>query len=444
VYSKNMNNKFQYDRANINKEKALLIAIKYPDSRNETVEAHLSELASLIDTAGFEPVSTITVSIKKPKPGYLIGSGKAEEIRFMAEELEAEVLVFDEDLTPAQQRNWERFTRLCVIDRREVILEIFASRAKTKEAVLQVALARMEYSLPRLTRAWTHLSRQRGGAKGTRGEGETQLEVDRRITLKKIARLKKELAGVKEHRDTMRKKRGNVPIPNGAVVGYTNAGKSSLLNALSGSKVYVENKLFATLDPVTKKIKLPEGREFLLTDTVGFIRKLPHDLVDAFKSTLEEAALTDFLIHVVDITSREFRDHMRTTSEVLEELGADQKPVILLFSKIDLCRDEEEIEEVRTEYPEALFFSAKTKMGEESLFNKISTILAESEKTETFSIPADRYDLISMIHRKGRIKNKRYEEDTVKIEADLPEKERKRVLKALIGGTDKGDKGDGA
>ncbi len=427
-----MNNKFQYDRANINKEKALLIAIKYPESKKDAVEAHLSELARLIDTAGFEPVSAVTVSLKKPKPGYLMGSGKAEEIRFMAEELDAEVLVFDEDLTPAQQRNWERFTRLCVIDRREVILEIFASRAKTREAVLQVALARMEYSLPRLTRAWTHLSRQRGGAKGTRGEGETQLEVDRRITLKKIAHLKKELTGVKAHRDTMRKKRGNIPIPTGAVVGYTNAGKSSLLNALSGSEVYVENKLFATLDPVTKKIVLPEGREVLLTDTVGFIRKLPHDLVDAFKSTLEEAALSDFLIHVVDITSREFRDHMRTTAEVLEELGADQKPVILLFNKIDLCMDDDLIKEVRAEYPEALFFSAKTKEGEELLFSKIVTVLAESEKSELFSIPSDRYDLISMIHRKGRIKKQYYEEDMIKVEADLPVKERNRILKALM------------
>ena len=426
-----MNNNFQYDKADIHKERALLVALKFPSDKREMVEAHLSELESLIDTAGFETASSITVSVKNPKPRYLVGSGKAEEICTLADDLEAEIIVFDEDLSPAQQRNWEKLSGLCVIDRREIILEIFAARAKTREAVLQVALARMEYSLPRLTRAWTHLSRQRGGAKGTRGEGETQLEVDRRIALKKIARLKKELSGVKEHRDTMRKKRGSIPVPTGAVVGYTNAGKSSLLNALSGCDVYVENKLFATLDPVTKKITLPRGREILLTDTVGFIRKLPHDLVDAFKSTLEEAALSDFLIHVVDITNREFRDHIKTTTEVLEELNAAEKPGILLFNKVDLCRDRDIIEEVRSEYPDALFFSTKTKEGEESLLERINTVLANTEKNEIFSIPADRYDLISVIHRKGRIKTKTYEGNMVRIEADIPEKERNRILKSL-------------
>lgn len=414
----------------------MLVAVAYPNDDRADVDSHLKELANLIDTAGLTAVSSITVQLKAPKPRYLIGTGKTEEIRSIAENTGADIIVFDEDLSPAQQRNWEKYSGLCVIDRREIILEIFAARAATREAVLQVGLARMEYSLPRLTRAWTHLSRQRGGSKGTRGEGETQLEIDRRIALRKIARLKKELAGVKEHRDTMRKKRGRIPLPTGAVVGYTNAGKSSLLNTVSGSDVYVEDKLFATLDPVTKKINLPEGREVLLTDTVGFIRKLPHDLVEAFKSTLEEAALSDFLIHVVDTTSKEYKDHLKTTSAVLEELGAETKPVILVFNKIDICSRPEIIEEVKATYKDAVFFSAKTGEGKNDLLDAVSRILTENEILDVFDIPENRYDLISMIHRKGTITKKRYEDGMVKVEAKIPLKERNRILKILRGGKD--------
>ena len=227
--------------------------------------------------------------------------------------MEADCSIFDDDISPSQQRNWEALSELCVIDRREVILDIFTARANTREAVLQVGLARMEYSLPRLTRAWTHLSRQRGGARGNRGEGETQLEVDRRIVLRKINRMKKELIKVKSNRATMRRLRTSIPEPTASLVGYTNAGKSSLLNALSGTDVFVENKLFATLDTTARKISPEGGKQFLLTDIVGFIRKLPHSLVETFKSTLEETHYADFLLLLLDASSPEVIHHYETT-----------------------------------------------------------------------------------------------------------------------------------
>ncbi|MFW6344260.1 MAG: GTPase HflX, partial [Sediminispirochaetaceae bacterium] len=297
--------------------RVLLVIIKPPELSHSQAELYLEELKNLADTLGFTTADSMVVPVKKISPKYLVGSGKAEEIQHLAEAHEVECVVFDDTISPAQQRNWEQLTGRCVIDRQEVILEIFSRRARTREAILQVALARMEYSLPRLTRAWTHLSRQRGGTRGTRGEGETQLENDRRVVLKKITKLKRELAKLESQREVRRKQRMGVPLPTGAIVGYTNAGKSSLLNALTDASVTVGNRLFATLDPSTKKMALPGGAEILLTDTVGFIRKLPHDLVDAFHSTLEEAVLADFLVHVVDASNSEALHHIETTKEVL-------------------------------------------------------------------------------------------------------------------------------
>ena len=257
-------------------ETALLVCVRLPGMSSTELDYMKEELSNLIDTMGLKVLEVVTATLKKPTPRYFVGSGKAQEIADYAKELEADCIVFDDDLSPSQQRNWEELSGVCVIDRHEVILDIFANRATTKEATLQVGLARMEYSLPRLTRAWTHLSRQRGGTKGTRGEGETQLEVDRRIVLRKISKFKAELKKVRSNRATLRKQRTSIPIPTASIVGYTNAGKSSLLNALTGADVFIEDKLFATLDPTTRRVKLKGGNEILLTDTVGFIRKLPH------------------------------------------------------------------------------------------------------------------------------------------------------------------------
>ena len=252
------------------RQKAVLVCMQFPEMKKGEAAIHLEELKSLVDTMGAETVDSLIVPLKKRSPKFYVGTGKADEITESAKRHSAEIIIFDNDLSPAQQRNFEELSGKAVIDRHEVILDIFAGRATTKEAVLQVGLARMEYSLPRLTRAWTHLSRQKGGSKGTRGEGETQLEVDRRLVMNRITRLKKELIKVRLHRKTLRKQRDAIQIPTGALVGYTNAGKSSLLNALTGSEVFVEDKLFATLDPTTRKVTLPGGNKILLTDTVGF------------------------------------------------------------------------------------------------------------------------------------------------------------------------------
>ncbi|HQU09892.1 MAG TPA: GTPase HflX, partial [Opitutales bacterium] len=257
-------------------------------------------------------------------------------------------IVIDHEIAPAQQRHWEAFSKMEVIDREEVILDIFQSRAYTKEAVLQVELATLQYMLPRLKRAWTHLSRQRGGGALQRGEGETQLEIDQRLVHKRIARVKRELAEVVQHRSVQRKARLRIPLPTAAIVGYTNAGKSSLLNLMTGAGVLAENKLFATLDPTTRRFELPGGQTLLVTDTVGFIRRLPTHLVDAFKATLEEALVADVLIHVIDVSHPQAQAHYSTTLEVLTSLGADPKKMVTVFNKLDLLKNSTTGDEVRT------------------------------------------------------------------------------------------------
>ena len=284
-------------------ERAILIGMCDHETSEHEAREHLEELAELVKNIDVPVIGEELVKLKLVSSRYLIGSGKAEEIAERVKAENADCLVFDCDLSPSQQRNWERLTKVCVIDRQEVILDIFAGRASTREAVLQVQLARLQYSLPRLTRAWTHLSRQRGGAKGTRGEGEKQIEADRRMVQQRITSLRKELEVVQQQRSTQRKSRDRQNVPHAAIVGYTNAGKSSLLNCISGSAVLTEDKLFATLDPTTRRITLPNNIPLLLTDTVGFVRKLPHSLVESFKSTLEEAVLADFLVLVLDISS---------------------------------------------------------------------------------------------------------------------------------------------
>lgn len=384
-------------------ERALLVGAQ--DHLTSLTEArdHLAELSDLVDSMGVGVIGSELVTLREPHPKYFIGSGKAEEITEELKRLEADCLVFDFELSPSQQRNWEQLTKLCVIDRQEVILDIFASRASTKEAVLQVELARMQYALPRLTRAWSHLSRQRGGAKGTRGEGEQQIEVDRRIVQKKIATYQKELKEVRKHRETQRKNRGKNLIPQAAIVGYTNAGKSSLLNALTGAGVLVEDKLFATLDPTTRKVTLPNKQDLLLTDTVGFIRKLPHALVEAFKATLEEAVLADFLIHVVDVTSPQIEENWNTTLSVLEELGAHDKPMITVFNKVDL--DVNPVMRVRLKniYPGCVFVSAHTKEGFEELSNLLINMATGALEIINLRIPPHRHDIIAMAYEKGNV-----------------------------------------
>jgi len=392
-------------------ERALLIGIQEIGISPEEAREHILELHELVATMGVPVIGDITVHLRKPSSKYFLGSGKAQEIADMAEEQEADCLIFDCHLAPSQQRNWEKLTKICVIDREEVILDIFAARASTREAVIQVELARLQYSLPRLTRAWTHLSRQRGGTKGTRGEGEQQIEVDRRLVQKKISTLKKELLEVIKQRHTQRKKRERNAIPHAAIVGYTNAGKSSLLNIISGADVLVEDKLFATLDPTTRKVTLPSGRDILITDTVGFVRKLPHTLVEAFKSTLEEAVLADIIIILLDASNQYMEDHRKTTLAVLQELGAEDKEIITVFNKVDIIDDPVLIARLKAVNPEASFISAKLGEGVDNLQNQLDKKICKSGNICKLNIPPERHDLISKLHKNGKVLSMKYQDD---------------------------------
>ena len=399
-------------------QRAFLVGVQTPEMPAGEGEELLAELTELVENLGLSIVRSTLVKLRAPSPALFVGKGKAGELTELAKADDAEVIIFDSALSPAQQRNWEELAGIAVIDRQEVILEVFADRAHTREAVLQVALARMEYSLPRLTRAWTHLSRQRGkGALG--GEGETQLEQDRRVVRDRIAHLKAELAQVVRQRGIQRTRRVRVPVPTASIVGYTNAGKSSLLNKLTGSAVLAENKLFATLDPTTRQLVLPGNQKLLLTDTVGFIRRLPHGLVEAFKATLEEVLVADFLIHVVDITSPHFEKHRATTLSVLAELGAGDKPAVNVFNKVDLA-DLLEKRAAKHSVPDALLVSARTGEGIGALEERCREMIAHGLGTVQLLVPHDRYDIVAKLHALGHVQAQEHRDDGVLVTGRFP------------------------
>ena len=399
-------------------ERAFLVGVQTDKMADGEGAELLLELKELVENLRIQVTRTTLVNLRRPTPGLLLGSGKAEELVALAKADGADVIVFDEALSPAQQRNWEELSGLAVIDRQEVILEIFADRAHTREAILQVALARMEYSLPRLTRAWTHLSRQRGkGAMG--GEGETQLEVDRRIVRDRIAHLKRELANVVQQRDVQRRKRQRVPIPTCAIVGYTNAGKSTLLNTLTGAEVLAANKLFATLDPTTRQLVLRGNQKLLVTDTVGFIRRLPHGLVEAFKATLEEVIVADFLIHVLDVANPNFEHHHATTLSVLEELGATDTTIVTVFNKVDLATPAM-LQHAKRLVPDALFVSAQTRAGLDVLEARCLELIAEAHSATELLVPHERYDVIARLHAVGHIQSEEQEDNGVRLRGRFP------------------------
>ncbi len=378
----------------------------------------LAELKELVENLGLAIKGSTLVHLRGPSPAFLLGRGKVAEVIAQAKEAGADVIVIDETLSPGQQRNWEEESALAVIDRQEVILEVFADRAQTREAQLQVELARQEYFLPRLTRAWTHLSRQRGrGSLG--GEGETQLEQDRRTVRDRIAHLRDALKDVRQQRGVQRQRRLRVPVPTCAIVGYTNAGKSCLLNRLTGAQVLVEDKLFATLDPTTRQLALPNNQKLLITDTVGFIRRLPHGLVEAFKATLEEVVVADFLIHVLDVTNPDVARHHATTLGVLAELGAERKTIIDVFNKIDVA-DPAAIESARMLAPGALFISAKTGEGLDKLLEHCAASIVRDFGTTTLLVPHDRYDVIARLHEVGHIHAQELQDDGVHIQGSFP------------------------
>lgn len=401
-------------------ERALLVSV-YQGGTQEKAEAEslLKELEDLVDTLGIPVFERMVIQIRQPNARLLLGSGKAEEIIKIVQEKKLDVIIFDNELTPGQQRNWESLSKVCVIDRQEVILDIFANRAHTKEARLQVELARMEYSLPRLTRAWTHFGQQRGGTGVRGGEGESQLELDKRMVRKQIDRLKRDLETVKKRRATMRKERQRVPFPMAAIVGYTNAGKSSLLHRLTGAEVLVEDKLFATLDPTTRKIILPNNQPILLTDTVGFVRKLPHGLVEAFNATLEEAVLANYLIHLVDASHPHVTEFYNTTMRVLADLNADQKRTVTVFNKIDRVDHAEDLRLMKSTFPDAVFISAKTGQGIDDLMDRLEDLLVDQLAPIELMVPHHRSDVVASLHREGKVTHLEYLDEHVKVAAVL-------------------------
>jgi GTP-binding protein HflX len=412
-------------------ERAMLVGVYKEPEQKEEFESLLAELDSLVDTLEIPVIERLLVRVQERNARYFVGTGKAAEIFERAQRLEIDVIIFDNGLSPAQQRNWEALTGMAVIDREEVILDIFGRRARTKEARLQVDLARMEYSLPRLTRAWGHLSRQ-GGGLGGKGEGETQLETDRRLVRAQIDRLKSDLRLVRLRRATQRKQRERLPLPSAAIVGYTNVGKSALLKKLTGAHVLVEDKLFATLDTTTRRVILPSGQSLLLTDTVGFVRNLPHRLIEAFKATLEEAVLADFLIHVLDASHPRVFDFYQTTMGVLGELGADEKRMITVLNKVDLVKDESTLHTLRLHFPDGVFASVRTGEGLQELLHRMADLLADRVSKVELALPLDRTDLLSLLHRTSLVIDVGYEDSHVNVVALVSAKVFARVEPFLI------------
>lgn len=415
------------------RERALLIGVVIHNRIDETwlsIDDSLTELALLADTANLNVVDKIVQKRTSADPKTFIGQGKLNEIKTLIQEKSIDVIIFDEELTPRHQRELEKVLgdNVKVLDRTALILDIFAQHAHTREGALQVELAQYEYRLPRLTRAWTHLARQAGGGGGRigsggvglRGPGETQLEVDRREIRRRINQLRQELEKVREHRKRHRMKRKRSEIPVVSLVGYTNAGKSTLLNYLAKADVYVADKLFATLDPTTRKVRLPGGNEILMTDTVGFIQKLPTSLVAAFRATLEEIAEADLLLHVVDINHENAQEQLMAVNATIEDLGASHIPKITVLNKIDLLPDPERVLEETRGYENAVAISAKTGKGVKELLQLINQYLFEKFVDIDIFLPYEEGRLLSMIHRYGYVESIEHKVGGIAITGKIP------------------------
>ncbi|MBI59583.1 GTPase HflX [bacterium] len=375
----------------------------------------LNELKDLAHTAGIEVVSIFSQKQKQPVRGTYLGKGKVDEIKMLIPINNIQCVLIDDELTPAQSKFLEESFNVKVIDRTALILDIFAQRAQTYEAKLQVELAQLSYLLPRLTRLWTHLSRLGGGI-GTRGPGETQLEVDKRQLSTKVNYIKTKLKKIQKDRDLRRSKRRQLPTIKGALVGYTNAGKSTLMNRLTKSAVLAENKLFATLDPTSRKLNLKQSEQIILTDTVGFIQKLPTLLVKAFYSTLEEVTDADFLLHVVDVSHPCFDEFIQTSTQIISDLQASQKPILYIFNKWDCVKNPNTIKNKIAIYQPHICISTKYDTTLDSFESALEDLLAPFKKTLTFFIPYKRMDIINLFHQFGNVESVSYDEEvTIKV-----------------------------
>jgi len=406
------------------KERCVIVGVSTRLVGREETEEYLNELTLLADTAGAEVVARISQDRDRVDAATFIGKGKVEELHELIVEQGIQLVIFDDDLTGAQNRNLEEILMCKVLDRSGLILDIFAARAKTNEAKTQVELAQLQYLLPRLTRQWTHFSKQFGGI-GTKGPGETQIETDRRMIRARISHLQEKLERIVQQRVTQRK--GRLHHTRAALVGYTNTGKSTLLNLLSGSEVFVEDRLFATLDPTTRVVPLSHSIQILMTDTVGFIRKLPHHLVASFKSTLEEITEADLLLHVVDVSSKTFEEQIKVVNDTLGELGADERPTLMVFNKIDLLTDRSILQTLAGEYPNSVFISAARGINILGLKDEALRLLETEFFEETFRIPQAQQRLISQLHTEGEVLDRAYEDNDVILKMRIRRRDKERV-----------------
>ena len=405
--------------SNKENEKIFLVGAELKSKTHWDVNESLEELASLAKTAGGDVVGQGIQKLDRPYAGTFIGKGKAEQFAAECDEKKVDTVIFDDELTPGQGRNLEQVFDRKLIDRTSLILDIFAQRARTKEGKLQVELAQLQHLLPRLTRFWTHLSRQKGGI-GMRGDGESQLETDRRRIQERISRLSKELESVRKHRSVQRQGRRRNNWPLASIVGYTNAGKSTLLNTLTGAEVQAEDKLFATLDPTTRKLRLDTNQKVLLSDTVGFIRKLPHRLVEAFKATLEEVAEADLLVHVVDVSHPLADQQIDAVNEVLTEIGAQEKPTLMVFNKIDQLETPDLLTRYSDRFTPSVGVSAANGMGFDALKAHLSNCLRPIRETLSLTVPVHETSVIARIHEIGQVVSLEYEDSIAQIEARIP------------------------
>lgn len=402
------------------KERVLLVGVQHGMDEPSVVEDSLNELEELAYTDEAEVVDHMIFKQKAIHPGYYIGKGKVEQIAQMAEDLDVHTVIFDDDLSPAQGRNIENICKAKVVDRTQVILDIFSLHAATREGRLQVELARLEYLLPRLRRMWTHLERQRGGIGVRGGPGEQQIEVDRRRVQERIVRMRRELERVRRHRHEQRRGRRRHGWALISIVGYTNAGKSTLLNKLTGSEVTIQDQLFVTLDPTTREIELPNQQSALLTDTVGFIKKLPHHLVDAFKATLEEVVEADLLLHVIDASHPNATDHIKAVESVLGDLGVHDKTTVAVLNKMDRDGFRTTAPLLRPYFKHVVQVSAKTGEGTESLRQKIADLLRDRNIPFKMRIPMSEAKLISLLQGAANIIHEEFGNEYYEVDARIP------------------------